>query len=349
MTNLLAIDWDPVSDSISHAADRYKTLDAEWRDRFEGALEEQKSLVFNNLVGGHEDGDTRFEKLRDLGQGAYGAVQAVKEVSTGTVYARKSIPITITGSDAKQIEARVKNEVDTMTKLRHNHIASINMHFRGLKYWSIIMSPVADCDLRTFLEKECVGAGYPRNAMRLLDSWFGCLISALAYTHREMVKHEDIKPNNILIRGDKVYLTDFGTAKDFEGLESTTADFAEQGTPVYWAPQPRPWGRAADVFALGCVFSEMLTVRQRKSLQDYRRFRFQPSADYGYAYKANLKKVRLWLTRQLPEIDNRHPVAQLICEQTLNMLEQDDSLRLEANRVRHNMRPEESLFCASCF
>lgn len=331
------------------ASETYESFSSEWRVQFESAVEQQKRLVFNTPVGGHEDADTRFEVLKDLGQGSYGAVQAVREVSTGTVYARKSIPITITGSDEKHIEARVKNEVETMTKLRHNHIASINMHFRGVKYWSIIMSPVAEYDLRVFLEKKCVEAGYPRNAMRLLDSWFGCLISALAYTHREMVKHEDIKPNNILIKGEKVYLTDFGTAKDFEGLESTTADFAEQGTPVYWAPQPRPWGRAADVFALGCVFSEMLTVRQRKTLQDYRKFRFQPTADYGYAYKANLKRVRLWLTRQLPDIDARHPVAQLICEQTLNMLEADDGQRLEANRVRHNMRPEESLFCASCF
>lgn len=234
------------------------------RTRFESAVEEQKSLVLNQLVGGHEDGDTRFDKLKDLGRGTYGAVQSVREVSTGAVYARKSIPISITGSDEKQIEQLVKNEVETMTTLRHNHIASVNMHFRRARYWSIIMSPVADCDLRVFLEKRCVGEGYPRNNMRLLDSWFGCLISALAYTHREMVKHEDIKPNNILIKGEKIYLTDFGTAKD---LESTTADFAEQGTPVYWAPQPRPWGRAADVFALGCVFSEMLTVRQRKSLQ----------------------------------------------------------------------------------
>lgn len=327
----------------------YKTLEAKWKDRFERKLEEQKSLVLNTTVGGHEDSDTRFEKLRELGQGAYGAVQAVREVSTGTVYARKSIPISILGSDEKQIEARVRNEVETMTKLRHNHIASINMHFKGLKFWSIIMSPVADSDLRVFLEKSCVEAGYPRNSMRLLDSWFGCLISALAYTHREMVKHEDIKPNNILIKGDKVYLTDFGTAKDFEGLESTTADFHEQGTPVYWAPEPRAWGRSADVFALGCVFSEMLTIRQRKTLQEYRKFRFNPTVDHGYAYKANLKKVRLWLTRHLPDIDARNPMAQLICEQTLNMLEADASQRLEANRVRHNMRSEESLFCASCF
>lgn len=237
----------------------------------------------SNMTTNPYNRDTRFEHIRDLGRGSYGVVDEVREPTTGAVYARKSIPRRIPGQDSQHIEDRVKNECQIMCKrLRHNHIASVNIYFRDESFWSMIMLPVADCDLRVFLDEKCVAANFPYDAIRMLDPWFGCLISALAYAHTEMVKHEDIKPNNILISGKKIYLTDFGTAKDFSELEaSTVSDYLQAGTPVYWAPEPRPWGRPADIFALGCVFSEMLTVRQKKSLDEYRRFRY--ARDEGFS------------------------------------------------------------------
>lgn len=211
------------------------------------------------------------------------------------------------------------------------------------------MLPVADFDLRVFLDEKCVGAGFPRENMRMIDPWFGCLVSALAYAHAEKVKHEDIKPNNILIKGNKVFLTDFGTAMDFSQLErSTVSDYYEQGTPIYWAPEPRAWGRPADVFALGCVFSEMLTVRQGRSLSDYRNFRYNQNRDFGYAYRSNLPMVRQWLKRELRGIDKFDPAGQMVLEQTLNMLTEDPGERSEALRLKKLLKSEDVLFCATC-
>jgi len=316
----------------------YQTSEQHWRTR-----------VHDARVGGSDNSDTRFEKLRELGRGAFGTVDEVKEETTQSVYARKSIPIRMAGLDPDIVQRRVENEVQVMAKLRHNHIASINLHFRSEHHWSIIMLPVAECDLHVFLEERCVRKNYPRSAMRMLDPWFGCLISALAYAHHEKVKHEDIKPSNILIKDSKIYLTDFGTAKDFsENDHSRVSDYAEQGTPAYWAPERRPWGRPADVFALGCVFSEMLTVRQKRSLQEYRRYRHTPSAELGYAYRSNLDGVRTWLTKELPGITDRDTAAQVIAEQTLNMLIEVSDDRPDARRVKHQLRAEETLFCATC-
>lgn len=293
--------------------------------------------------------DTRFEYIRTLGKGSYGTVDEVREVTTGSVYARKTIRRNIPGQDSEVIATRVKNEASIMgKKLRHNHIASVNIYFRDDTFWSMIMLPVADCDLRVFLDERCVADDYPYDVLRMLDPWFGCLISALAYAHMEMVKHEDIKPHNILIKGKRVYLTDFGTAKDFSEFEmSTVSDYLEAGTPVYWAPEPRPWGRPADIFALGCVFSEMLTVRQKRNCDDYRRFRHNPIAEFGYAYRSNLPKVRKWL-KSLEGINAKDPVAQTILEQTFNMLVEDSHQRLEAGRLKRNLKAEEALFCDTC-
>lgn len=301
--------------------------------------------------------DDRFVKVRRLGSGTYGFVDEVREVTTGSLYAQKSIPVVIRGSDPKTIQERVENEVLIMSKrLRHHHIASVNIYFREAEYWRMIMLPVADYDLREFLETT-ISNNYPSDSLRMLDPWFGCLISALAYAHSAKIKHEDIKPSNILIRNQKVFLTDFGTAKDFSELEaSTVSDYQITGTPVYWAPEPRDWGRAADVFALGCVFAEMLTVRQKRSLQDFRQYRHTPNAEYKYAYKSNLPKVKEWL-KQVVGTDGKNgkgeqaekdETAITILEQILNMLLKDKDDRAEAQRVKRLLRADYTLFCDTC-
>lgn len=344
------IDREPINAQIEEAAVVYGEQEKQYRQRCKDAQDEIRTTAMNSFPGGVDNEDDRFRHIRQLGRGSYGTVDEVKESSTGTAYARKSIPRKILGQEENMIAQRVRNEVEIMSKLRHNHIASLNMLFKGKTYWSMIMLPVADCDLKVFLDERCSGAGYPKEAMKMLDPWFGCLISALAYAHEERVKHEDIKPSNILIKGKKIYLTDFGTAKDFSEFEqSTVSDYFETGTPVYWAPEPRTWGRPADVFALGCVFSEMLTVRQHRTLQDFRRFRINTSLEMRYAFRSNLQKVRRWL-RELDGIKNeRDPAAELLHEQTLNMLLENSEQRLPAKRIKKNLRGEEDLFCSTCF
>lgn len=53
------------------------------------------------------------------------------------------------------------------------------------------------------------------------------------------------------------------------------------------------------------------------------------------------------MTHELEGIDDKDPVAQLLVEQTLNMLAQDVGDRLDARGIKHRLRVEESLFCAS--
>ena len=234
-----------------------------------------------------------------------------------------------------------------MQRLHHHHIASVQFHvFEGDKF-SIIMLPVAECDLRHFLH-QCVDKRFPKKEITHLTSWFGCLIGALAFAHSKQVKHEDIKPSNILIKEHQPYLADFGSAKDFSGLESsTTLDTLTFGTLVYWAPEPHPRGRAADVFSLGCVFSEMLTVRHERSLGDFQAFRHIPHRDNAYAFKENLEKVMDWLHDLVPRRDS---VGNLLKEQTYKMLELDPLQRKEAKDIKRNLRLEgDTVFCSTCF
>ena len=88
---------------------------------------------------------------------------------------------------------------------------------------------------------------------------------ALAYLHDKAIRHRDIKPANLLVQKDgRVKLVDFGLAVEQDHTRITQAGMAF-GTVSYAPPEwitpdtldPAKW----DIYALGVVFYELLTLR----------------------------------------------------------------------------------------
>lgn len=94
------------------------------------------------------------------------------------------------------------------------------------------------------------------------------MTAALARAHDLGVVHRDLKPEHVFLverggRKDFVKLIDFGLA--YHAREGQAARGEVVGTPGYIAPEVlrgEPAGPAADLYALGVVFFEMLTGRQ---------------------------------------------------------------------------------------
>jgi DNA-binding beta-propeller fold protein YncE/predicted Ser/Thr protein kinase len=109
------------------------------------------------------------------------------------------------------------------------------------------------------LKKRIAASGPlpPRQAIDLLAQ----VAEALDAAHAAGIVHRDVKPHNILLEGDRAYLTDFGLAKAL-GDSGVLSEASVVGTVEYMSPEQ--WrgsrvGPAADVYSLGCVLYEAVT------------------------------------------------------------------------------------------
>src|SRR5260370_8461425 len=93
------------------------------------------------------------------------------------------------------------------------------------------------------------------------------LARAMEYAHQKGIVHRDLKPSNVLLTADGTpKVTDFGLAKQMDQAPREAEEGGIVGTAGYMAPE-QAWGKnsevgeAADIYALGAIFYEMLTGR----------------------------------------------------------------------------------------
>ncbi|CAH0022437.1 unnamed protein product [Clonostachys rhizophaga] len=198
---------------------------------------------------------------RYLGEGGAGIVVEM-QVAGGTTYAVKRIPRKAGYHEAKSQLRSIKQEIENLKKINHTHCIKFLGSYGDVEDIGVVMDPVADCNLDSFL--STFNRSEPNSGM-VLASFFGCLANALVYLHKEVnIRHKDIKPENILVKKDRVILTDFGISLDWsEQGHSTTQEEANR-SPKYCAPEAyilgQPRNQRSDIWSLGCVFLEMSAV-----------------------------------------------------------------------------------------
>jgi tetratricopeptide (TPR) repeat protein len=225
----------------------------------------------------------RFQVEQEIGRGGFGVVYRAHDPELGRDVALKIPHANVLFRP--DLQRRFQYEAQTAARLDHLNIVPVHEAGSVGHVFYIASAYCPGPTLATWL-KEHPQNYSPAQAADLMAT----LADAVQHAHCRGVLHRDLKPANILLQmpNDEgrmpkeqpatpafsirpssfgiPRITDFGLAKQLDLPESWTAHDAMLGTPHYMAPEQasgksKEVGVAADVYALGAIFYELLTGR----------------------------------------------------------------------------------------
>ncbi len=204
----------------------------------------------------------RYDVLARLGEGAMGAVYRAQHVHMQKTVALKVLHPE-TSSNAEVVK-RFEREAIAAGKVVHPNVAGA-LDFGRLESgcFYLVLEFVQGKSLR-----EVIASAGPMPVDRVLRITEQ-IASALHAAHSQGIVHRDLKPENVMILdeppgADLLKVLDFGLAKlsDEDTTDTKLTKMgAVYGTPQYMAPEQasgNPVDHRADLYALGCMMSEML-------------------------------------------------------------------------------------------
>jgi serine/threonine protein kinase len=226
-------------------------------------------------------GSSHFEDMEMIGKGGSAEVARVRHKLSRKEFACKRIlrSDTIKAQRTQLIE--FEQEVGVLQRISHQHLVSFVASYTDLNSFSLILNPVAKDVLKSVLERQSREQPLPDSDISTLRHAFCCLATALAYLHEQRVRHKDIKPGNILLSEGRVYLCDFGIARDWSKAEnSTTEGDVMKFTRRYCAPEVferDPRNTKSDIWSLGCVYLEIVSVVKGYPMEEVNDFLLEHS------------------------------------------------------------------------
>ncbi len=204
----------------------------------------------------------RFEILRHLGTGGFGAVYEVFDRKRGARVALKRSLRLDRGTDERR---RFTREFRSLADLDHPNLVRLYELHGEEAAWFFTMELVRGQDARSYVRGEpgqdrggVPGAGGEARVRAV----FRQIAEGLCFLHRAGRVHRDVKPGNVMVSSDgRVVILDFGLAVD---LVDDATRLGVAGTPGYMAPEqglPGPISAAADWYALGMMLHEALVGR----------------------------------------------------------------------------------------
>ena len=198
-----------------------------------------------------------FEIIEKLGDGAYSVVYKVKRKEDSKTYALKKVKLKGLSDKEKQ---NALNEVRILASVKSPFVISYKEAFIEEEEETLcIVMEYAD---RGDLYQKIVRLKKDGNLIDEIDAWkiFIQMTRGLKSLHDLKILHRDLKSANIFLFSD-------GTAKIGDLNVSKVArrglGYTQTGTPYYASPEvwdEKPYDNKSDIWSLGCVTYEMLTL-----------------------------------------------------------------------------------------
>ncbi|XP_064072622.1 uncharacterized protein LOC113401503 [Vanessa tameamea] len=202
----------------------------------------------------------KWQRGLKIGAGTFGKVYTVVNTQSGQLLAMKEL--SVAAGDRRALQ-RAANELRVLEGVLHPHLVRYYGCELHREEMLLFMELCVEGSLETLVATS--GALAEPTTRRYSKQ----LLSAVAELHARAIAHRDIKSGNIFLTNDGhcLKLGDFGCAVKIRA--NTTAPGELQGfvgTQAYMAPEvfmkSSGHGRAADIWSLGCVVTEMASGKR---------------------------------------------------------------------------------------
>ncbi|XGX81062.1 Serine/threonine-protein kinase PK-1 [Terrabacter sp. BE26] len=205
------------------------------------------------LVGRVIDG--RYRILSHLADGGMASVYVALD---GRLDRRVALKIMRPGLATDQVFVnRFRAEARSAARLSHPNVVAVFDQGEDDGEVFLAMELVEGKTLREVIHEEAPLTA--REALAVLEP----ILLALRAAHVAGMIHRDVKPENVIVRGDgEVKVADFGLARAITNQATTSQTGVLLGTVSYLSPEQVERGVAdprSDVYAAGLLLSEMLT------------------------------------------------------------------------------------------
>lgn len=195
----------------------------------------------------------KYEILDLIGQGGMATVFKARQTGLNRIVAVKVLPPQLAATAG--FSERFKQEAQTIAQLEHPHILPVYDYGQQDDYNYLVMRHIEGSN--SLVQAMQQGLTYDKTVHYLRQ-----IGHALDYAHERNVVHRDVKPSNILLNNDWVFLADFGLARLMTNAVRLTQTNMGIGTPAYMAPEQSTDGQIdgrTDVYAVGIVAYQMFT------------------------------------------------------------------------------------------
>ncbi|KAL1507609.1 hypothetical protein AB1Y20_007228 [Prymnesium parvum] len=225
-----------------------------------------------NICGMRFETTANYAVRKAVGQGAYGLVCSGRNVESGNTVAIKKIPKAFEDTmDCK----RLLREIKILRHFRHDNVlglVDILPPSGGQADWKdvYIVSELMDTDLHYIIHSK----------QPLTDEHFKYflyqILRGVHAIHSAHVLHRDLKPGNLLVNKNcDLKICDFGLARAIDPTEDKKDLGLTEYVVTRWYRAPellvenQTYTTAIDVWAVGCIFAEMIGRKALFPGRDY--------------------------------------------------------------------------------
>mmetsp|Transcript_1161 Transcript_1161/g.1932 ORF Transcript_1161/g.1932 Transcript_1161/m.1932 type:complete len:344 (-) Transcript_1161:383-1414(-) len=256
--------------------------------------------------------DGEYKRGKTLGEGAFSVVIEATKKSTGESFAVK---VVTKSKLTKEDEIALKDEIQVLKELQHNHIIRLYDVFEERSYWYLVTEQMKGGELfDRIVSKSYYNEKEARDVCKIL-------FESIGYCHEKSIAHRDLKPENLLLLSEDddsmVKIADFGFAKKCLTPNSLTT---QCGTPGYVAPEILEgvaYDTKSDMWSLGVIiyiilggYPPFIEQNQRELFRKIRRGQYEFHEEYWGSVSADAKD----LISKLLEVD---PSKRLSCKEAL--------------------------------